>query len=141
MSILSSVQTYIKTYGSLASNAPVLIDFLGTDPVGYSIVSLPGSKIVEQYINGDSKREFPFALQVMFSTADDATRLENLGFLEAFADWLESQTLAGTLPTSLGTGRTAEKIEALDQAFLYEQGVSDRGIYSIQCKLTYGQTA
>jgi hypothetical protein len=138
MSILSAVQTYIKTYGSLVSNAPVLIDFLGTDPVGYSVVSLPGPKIVEQYLNGGSKREFPFALQVMFSTADDATRLENLGFLEAFADWLESQTEAGTLPT-LGSGKEAEKIEALDQAFLYEQGVSDRGIYSIQCKLTYGQ--
>jgi hypothetical protein len=139
VSILESIQTYIKTYGSLATNAPVLIDFLGPDPVGYSIVSLPGAKIVEQYINGGSKREFPFAIQVMFSTADDATRLENLGALEALADWLESQTLAGVLPTSLGTGRTAEKIEALDHAFLYEQGQSETGIYSIQCKLTYDQ--
>ena len=139
MSILSSIQTYIKTYGSLVSNAPVLIDFLGANPVGYSIVSLPGTTVIERYLDGGSVREFPFALQAMFSTADDAERLDNLGFFEAFADWLDSQTVAGVLPTSLGTGRTAEKIEALGQAFLYEQGVSGRGIYSVQAKLTYSQ--
>jgi hypothetical protein len=139
MSILSAIQTYIKTYGSLASNAPVLIDFLGVNPVGYSIVSLPGTTVVERYINGGSIREFPFALQAMFSTADDAERLDNLGFFEVFSAWLESQTEANILPTSLGTGRVSEKIEALGQAFLYEQGISGRGIYSVQCKLTYSQ--
>ncbi|MFH0957104.1 MAG: hypothetical protein V1897_00215 [Pseudomonadota bacterium] len=138
MSILGAVQTYIKTYGSLATS-PVLIDFLGEKPDQYAIVSLPGNKIVEHYLDGGSVREFPFALQAMFSTADEEARLDNLGFFEAFADWLESQTLAGVLPTSLGTGRTAEKIEALGQAFLYEQGVSGRGIYSVQAKLTYSQ--
>jgi hypothetical protein len=139
MSILSSIQTYIKTYGSLESNAPVLINFLGESPTGYSIVSLPGSTIVEHYLDGSTLREFPFALEAMFSTADDAERLDNLGFFEAFSEWLESQTEAGILPTSLGTGRAAEKIEALGQAFLYEQGVSGRGIYSVQAKLTYSQ--
>ena len=139
MSILSAIQTYIKTYGRLASNAPVLIDFLGESPVGYSIVSLPGSVIIERYLDDGSLREFPFALQAMFSTADDAERLDNLGFFEAFSEWLESQTEADILPTSLGTGRTSEKIEALGQAFLFEQGVSGRGIYSVQCKLTYTQ--
>jgi hypothetical protein len=139
MSILSAIQTYIKTYGSLENNAPVLIDFLGENPTGYSIVSLPGSTVVEQYLDGGSLREFPFALQAMFSTADDAERLENLGFFEAFSEWLDSQTEAGVLPSSLGTGRTAEKIEALGQAFLYEQGVSGRGVYSVQCKLSYEQ--
>lgn len=139
MTILGAIQTYIKTYGSLESNAPVLIDFLGVNPTGYSIVSLPGANVVERYLDGGSLREYPFALQAMFSTADDAERLENLGFFEAFADWLESQTAAGVLPTSLGTGRTSEKIEATGQAFLYEQGVSGRGIYSVQAKLTYSQ--
>ena len=94
--------------------------------------------IVESYINGGSLREFPFAFQSMASTADDLERLQNIGFYEAFADWLETQSLAGTLPT-LGAKQTAEKIEALNWAYLYEQGESSTGVYQITCKLTYTQ--
>lgn len=138
MTILSAIQTYIKTYGSLASNAPVLIDFLGSEPVHYSIVPLPGARIVESYIDGSSLREFPFAFQSMESAADDAERLANNEFYEAFADWLESQTEEGILP-ELGGNRTAERIEAVDAGFLFEQGESGTGVYQITCRLEYRQ--
>jgi hypothetical protein len=75
----------------------------------------------------------------MESTADDLERLETAGFYEAFADWLETQTYLESFPT-LATNQTATKIESTGWAFLYEQGVSDTGIYQIQCKLTYEQT-
>ena len=60
------------------------------------------------------------------------------GFFEALADWFESQTEAGILPT-LSEGKTAVSIEASNWAYLYEQGTSDKGIYQIQCKLVYEQ--
>ena len=138
MTVLSAVQTFVKTYGSLASNAPVLVDFLGAVPTQYAIIPLPGAQVVEWYLDGGSEREFSFAFQSMESTADELERLENIGFFEAFADWLESQTAAGVLPT-LATGKTASKIEALGWAFLYEQGESQTGVYQIQAKLTYSQ--
>lgn len=137
MTVLAAVQTFIKTYGSLVSNAPVLIDFMAATPTQYAIIPLPGARVVEWYINGGSVREFPFAFESMESTADELERLENIGFFEAFSDWLESQSLAGTLPT-LGTGKTATKIETLGWAFLYEQG-SETGTYQIQCRLEYEQ--
>ena len=74
----------------------------------------------------------------MESTSDELERLENSGFFETFTDWLESQTESGDLPT-LGAKKTAEKIEALGWAYLYEQGKSSTGIYQVQCKLTYDQ--
>jgi hypothetical protein len=138
MSVLSAVKTYLKTYTGLVSGAPVWVDFLGIKPTEYAVVPLAGTKIVETYLDDGSLREFPFAFQSMESTADELERLENSGFYEAFADWLESQTKAGTLPT-LGAKQTAEKIEALGWAYLYQQGESDTGIYQIQCKLTYSQ--
>jgi hypothetical protein len=137
MTVLSAVQTYIKTYGAL-SGAAVLIDFLGAVPTQYAIIPLPGTKVVEQYIDGGSAREFSFALQSMESTADELERLDNIGFFETFSDWLESQTKAGILPT-LAAGKTPTKIEALGWAFLYEQGQSATGIYQVQCALTYDQ--
>jgi hypothetical protein len=142
MSVLSALKTFIATYNGLASGALLLADHLDQNPVSYAIIPLPGAKIVEAYINGGSTREFPFAFQATFSTADEAERLENSGFYEALSDWFETQTEAGTLPTLTGSpAKTPEKIEALGWAYIYEQGESSTGVYQITCKLTYSQAA
>jgi hypothetical protein len=138
MSIIQSVRTHLATYTGLKTGAPLWVDFLGNNPSEYAVIPLAGSKVIESYINGSSQREFPFAFQSMESTADDLERLENSGFFETFADWLETQSEAGTLPT-LGTGQTSELIEATGWGYLYEQGNSDTGVYQIQCRLVYDQ--
>lgn len=138
MSIISSVRTYLATYTGLKTGAPLWVDFLGNKPSEYAVIPLAGGKVIETYLSGKSLREYPFAFQSMESTADDLERLENSGFFETFADWLETQTEAGTLPT-LGTGQTTELIEALGWGYLYEQGNSDTGVYQIQCRIVYGQ--
>ena len=138
--VIGGLKTYLQTYTGLKANAPVWVDALGPNPTQYAIIPLPGERILESYIDGSSLREFPFAFQSMESTADELERLETSGFFEALADWFETQTTAGTLPT-LKTGKTAISIEALGWAFLYEQGQSDKGIYQIQCKLVYEQSA
>ncbi len=138
MSIISALKTYIKTYTGLKTGAPVWVDYIGPNPTEYAIIPLPGSKIIEQYITGGSMREYPFAFQSAEYTADELERLETGGFFEAFADWLESQTLAGVLPT-LGAKQTALEIEATSWAYLFEQGNSETGIYQVQCRLIYEQ--
>lgn len=138
MSMISAIQTYVKTYGSLAANAPVWVDYIGKEPTQYAISPLPGARIVETFLDESTTREYPFAFELVGFTADDATRLENLGFFEAFAKWLETQSKAGTLPT-LDAGMTPEKIEALGWGYLLDAGESGTGVYQIQCKLTYEQ--
>ena len=71
---------------------------------------------------------------------DESQRLTNIGFFQAFADWLEEQTDDDNFP-DLGVGKTAEKIEALDHGYLLQQGESGTGIYQVQCRLTYEQAA
>jgi hypothetical protein len=141
MSIISALKTYLATYSGLTSGAPLWVDYLSSGVVGYSVMPLPGTKKVETFI--DSARhytaEYPFAFQVMASTADDPNRIANLGFFEAFSDWLESQTESGVLPT-LGAKQTPEKIEAIIGGYLLEQGSSETAVYQISCKLTYEQT-
>ena len=140
MSIISAVQTYIKTYTELEANAPVWVDYLGKEPTQYGISPLPGARIIETYLDRSTLREFPFAFEAAVSNADDAIRLENLGFFEAFAHWLDTQSEAGTLP-SLGTGKTAEKIEALGWGYPFDENESGTSVYQIQCKLTYSEVA
>jgi len=139
MSIIESLRTYIVDYNSnLTTGAPVWVNYLGSVPIEYSIVPMPGDKIVETNILGISTREFPFAFQSAESTADNLGRLETIGFYEAFAAWLEQQTLDGVLPT-LDDGKTAISLEANGWGFLYERGESDTAIYQILAKLVYEQ--
>lgn len=138
MSIIESVKTFIATYPGLTANVALSVDALGDTPTEYGIIPLPGNKIIESYINGGSLREFPFAFQSAMSTADELERMENSGFYEDFADWLESQTLAGTLPT-METGKTAEIIEAVGWGYIQDQGESSTAIYQVTCRLTYKQ--
>jgi len=140
MSIIADIKTYIATYSGLQEDAGLFVEVLGALPTQYALVPLPGPKIIEEYLNGASLRQYPFALQSMESTADDPARIANNEFYETFADWLESQTEAGVLP-SLDTGKTAETIEALGQPILFQLGESGTGVYQLQCRLTYHQEA
>jgi hypothetical protein len=137
-SIIEGVRAYLRTYSELSTDAPVWVQYLGTNPIEYAIIPLTGGRVVEEYINGTRIMSYPFAFQSMESTADDLARLESAGFYEAFADWLDTQTDAGDLPT-LPEGKTAEEIEALGWGYLYEEGDSQTGIYQIQCELIYKQ--
>lgn len=139
MTIIESLKAYLKTCPSLADGALLEVDHNGP-AIQYAIVPVPGARVLETYLDGGSLREFPFAFQTAAITADDAERIDNAGFQETFADWLEAQTEAGNLPT-LDAGKTAESITATSWGYLFEQGESDTGIYQIQCKLTYRQAA
>jgi hypothetical protein len=136
--MVEALQAFMLTYPNWAASAPLYVDYLGAEPTQYTIVPLPGDKVLEEYIDGGSSRTYPFALQANFSTADEAERIQNSGFFETLSDWFETETLAGRLPT-LPSGRTAEKIEAGNLGFLYQQGESETGVYQIQCKITYIQ--
>ena len=140
MSLISAIRTYVATYSGLEAGAGLFTDILSSVPTQYAVVPLPANPILETYINGKTLRQYPFALQSMESTADDPTRTANQEFYETFAAWLETQNDAGVLP-SLGTGKTAESIEALGTPILFDLGDSGTGVYQLQCRVTYEQVA
>lgn len=140
MSILSAVKDFIATYPNLASGAVVTSDYSGSEPTWYSINPLSGNPVIEEDIAGNKRKQFPFAFRSMEYTADELERLDNISFFETFAEWLETQSRVGNLPT-LASGKTPDSIEAIDWAYLYEYGNSDTGIYQINCRLIYYQDA
>jgi len=138
LTLIESIRTYLLTFSSLESGGLVNVDHLGQTPGEYSIIPLPGERIVESYIDGGSSREYPFAFQAVVSTSDNAERMDTNGFYEALADWFETQTESGVLPT-LSAKKTATSIETTSWGYLFEEGQSDTGIYQVTCKLTYEQ--
>jgi len=140
MTTLSAIRDYIKAYDQLAEGSPVWVNYLGENPIEYAIISLPGERVIEAYVNGDAVMAYPFVFQSAESTTDNLERLETMGFYEAFADWLDTQTEAEDFPT-LASGLTPVAIEALGWAYLYKQGESETGVYQIQCRLVYEKEA
>lgn len=136
--ILSAIRDYLKDYTGLSDSSPIWVDYVGASPTEYSVVPLAGERIIETYLTGATLREYPFAFRSVESTAADLERMENNGFYEEFASWLEEQSELGNLP-NLEEGKTAELIEALGWGYLYEEGNSETGIYQIQCRLVYEQ--
>jgi len=141
MSIIGGVNDYISDHvkAGIDAKAPVWVNYLRENPKDFSIVPLGGSRKVSEYISGNSgEREFIFALQANFSTADEAARVGNQELFESLAEWLDDQTELENLPT-LPAGFTAQGIEALSYGYLWQQGSSQIGIYQIQCRLEYSK--
>ena len=116
----------------------VNVDYKGAKPTTYSIDGTPIKSIIKQYIDGSSIRQFAFSFgSVEHYGFDVLQNMENNGFYEDFAAWLEAQTRAGVLP-DLGEGRQAQSVEAESQAYLYDNGDSTAR-YQVQCRLIYFQ--
>lgn len=138
MSVLLAIQDFIKEYSELKKKAPVWVNFMGPDPTEYSIVPLAGPLITEEYINGKTEREYPFALQSMESTITELARIANQEFYEEFAAWLRTMSNEGTFP-DMDDGQTPYKIMALGHGVLLQKSESETGVYQIQCRLEYSQ--
>lgn len=139
MSIVNELRDYLTTYDQLEDGALFNVDQIKKEPTNYSISPVPSTVILEEYITGDSLRAYDFAFFARNMTDKTIQYIENEGFFEAFAEWLEAQTKAEVFP-ELDAGKTAEKIEALQAGFLTsseESGAS--AVYEIQCRLTYRQ--
>lgn len=136
--IIGALRDYILSFDRIDDDKPVWVQYLDAFPVSYSVMPMAGQRVIKEYLSGSSLREYSFAFRTAMSTADDLERLENLGFYEEFADWVEMKSRTGELP-DLGPGKEAVEMETTGWGYLFEEGVSDTGIYQIQCRLEYYQ--
>lgn len=135
MRIIESVRNYLLTC-PLLNDSRVNIDWLGAEPAEYSIDGSPVNPIVKRYTDGGTVRQFNFVFSSVEAYGQDTlNNIENSGFYEDFAEWLEKQNKTKILP-KMDNGRKAIGIEALNTGYLFENTV-DRARYQIQCRLLY----
>lgn len=122
----------------LSTLARVNVDFLPENPETYSIEAEPTEYIIETYLDGSSVRQFVFTFASrLYYSEEIRNNIDNSGFFETFADWLETQSEQGVLPV-LDTGMKASKIEAVSSGYLFDiSGDFSNARYQIQCRLTY----
>lgn len=130
-----AVREYIMDFPELKDGC-LLIDFMGDNPVEYTIETVPCEPIVKKYTDGSTIRqyEFIFASREYFSE-DVITNIENLGFYQKFEEWINERNEKGILP-DLGDERTPVGIEVLTQGYAFAVD-SDTARYQIHLRLTY----
>ena len=137
---IQAVRNYFQGYIDIKdSSAPLWVNYLKAEPVGYSLVPIAGNRKVSTYVHGNSGlREFVFAFQSARFTENEAERIGNIEFFETLAEWLDDQSELNNLP-EMPTGFNVSSIEAFGDGYLFEQGESQTGVYQIQCRMEYSK--
>ena len=139
MTIIEAVRDWLKTCPSLTGER-LNVDFLPEEAVAYSVDVTPANPVVKSYIDGGSLRQFLFVFATRAWYGDHVRQqLDNLGLFEGFADWVDAQNRARTIP-DLGEGRRAKKLEVTTSGYVFAPG-TDTARYQIQCRLLYEQDA
>lgn len=135
--IIKALRDYFLTC-PLMGKKKINIDFLPEKGMEYSIDTTPATGVLEEYIDGSSRRQYLFVIRSVNEYGSDVLQnIANSGFFERLADWLDTQTKAEIFP-SLPTGKTPEKIEAQSTGYLFTIS-PEAGKYQIQCRLVYLQ--
>lgn len=137
--IIESLRNYIRTCPHLDtfnSAIRVNVNYLSPDTDTYSIEEIPIEPIVKKYVNGDCIRQYAF----IFTSrepygADVLTNIDNSGFYEKFAEWVDTNNDIGNLPL-LYNGMEALEIKVTSTGYAFAV-TEDTAQFQIQLKLKY----
>ena len=135
--IIGSLREYIKTCPYLDEfSKGINVDYLAEDSTTYSIEEVPCEPIIKKYVNGDTVRQYDFIFCSREAYGPDVLQnIENCGFYEDFADWIESESLKGNLPV-LRNGMESRKLNVTTTGYAFQTDI-DKARYQIQLKLIY----
>jgi len=135
MTITESIREYILGFPELKDGC-LLVDFMGNEPIEYTIEPIPCEPIIKRYTDGSCMKQFLFlfASREYFSE-DIAVNLGNLEFYEKFEDWIEEQNDNGILP-DLGESRDPVSVEVTSRGYAFSAD-TNTARYQVQLKLTF----
>lgn len=115
----------------------ILVDWHSQDKFGL----MPAGQTTirrEEDIMGNviAYKQYNFSLYAQNFTITDVIRIETIGFLDRFTEWIEEQSINGTAPV-FGDNPGEEEITAQNGMLfqMYEDG--QRGRYQIQISVTF----
>jgi hypothetical protein len=137
--IIKSLQEFIKKcpYLDTFNNAiRVNVNYLEPSADTYSIEEIPIEPISKKYVNGDTVRQYAF----IFTSrehygANVIQNIDNSGFYEKFAEWIETNNDNEVFPTlDAGLEPLEIKVTSTGYAFAVTESTAE---YQIQLRLKY----
>lgn len=137
--IIKALRDYIRTCPHLDTfnNAiKVNVNYLEPDADTYSIEEVPIEPVLKKYVNGDSIRQYAFIFTSREPYGVDVLQnIDNSGFYEKFADWIEDNNNKDILPL-LDNG--LEPLEIMVTSTGYAFAVTENTAqFQIQLRLKY----
>lgn len=137
--IIQSLEKYFLQC-ELLKKGSFRVDYLGEKPVEYAIEVLPTDPIIKRYADGSTVRQYLFAFGSReYYTQDRLQNIQNSGFYEELAEWVESKSEAGDLP-EMPEGMEATKMQVISSGYLYDGSLANAR-YQIQLRLVYFKEA
>lgn len=137
--IIKALRDYIRNcpYLETFNNAiRVNVNYLEPDADTYSIEEVPIEPIVKKYVNGDSIRQYAFIFTSREPYGIDVLQnIDNSGFYEKFADWIENQNNKDILPL-LDSGLEPLEIKVTSTGYAFAV-TEDTAQFQIQLRLKY----
>lgn len=137
--IIKALRDYIRTCPHLDTfnNAiRVNVNYLEPEADTYSIEEVPIEPIVKKYVNGDSIRQYAFIFTSREPYGIDVLQnIDNSGFYEKFADWIENQNDNERLPL-LDNGLEPLEIKVTSTGYAFAV-TEDTAQFQIQLRLKY----
>lgn len=135
--IIESLRDYFLKC-DLLNGGKINIDFLGEKPE-YSIDPLPADPVLKRYVDGGQVRQFQFAFTSKeYFDGDARTGIENSGFYQDLADWVESNNEKNILPVMGNAKHEPVQVEIMTSGYLFDMD-AEFARYQIQCRLIYEQ--
>lgn len=138
MTLTSAIHTWLSAFPGL-SGGVIHLDFLPAEARSYSVCSVPTEPVLQQYVDGSSRRQLLFTVASReFFGSDILRQEESLCFFEELERWVRTQNLSRALP-GLGDGKRCLSVELLSTAYPLTVSPDGMAQYQVQMKLTYLQ--
>lgn len=116
------------------------VDFLGADPVEYTLEVMTCDPVVKNYVNGDVLKRYLFAFGSReHYSADRIQNIDNIAFYEELSDWIEKQNRLEQFP-EMPEGKYPEELGAVSSGYLFDESM-ESARYQIQIELIYREVA
>lgn len=136
--MIDSIKDYIKQCKLFENIESINIDYQDKEPDNYSINTIPENRLINEDVIGNKYMQFSFTLTSRVYTATDLDRIQNLHFLDDFAEWIYEQNEIGNLPILPKDNQIATEIIVTSNAYLYSNDPEiQNGVYQMQLKLYY----
>ena len=138
MTVVEYLRNFIAGCPLLKNGVLLNVDRLGATEIEYTVDGEITEPILRKYTDGSSLRQFDFVFASREKYgADTLQNIENSGFYEDFANWIEIQSGSGKLP-ELDKYRIPQYIEVQSGGYVFDSDDSTAR-YQIQLKFVYYQ--
>ncbi|MBR5157924.1 MAG: hypothetical protein IKW59_09185 [Clostridia bacterium] len=135
MSIINGIREFIAGC-PLICEGKINVDFLGAEPVEYSVERISTDEVIKRYSDGGMLKKFVFAITSREYVGMSVDKhLKAAEFHEKFSEWIAAKNDMGELP-DIGKDKVTQSIRVSSSGVLKDMA-DDCAKYSIECTVVY----